>query len=68
MKKLKSTQVGPWCSYCPPKTVRATFRQHGFSGEFCCDAHRSNLHAEEVAQAAKDEYMTEADYQTWGKL
>ena len=68
MKKLKQKQLGPWCSYCPPKTTRATYRQDGFSGKFCCDGHKENLEADEQEEYRREQRYTEADDQTWGRL
>lgn len=68
MKRLKPKQLGPWCSYCPPKTRRAVYRQDGFSGGFCCEDHKTSLHAAELVQQAQDSHITEADEQTWRKL
>ena len=68
MKRLKTKQIGAWCSYCPEKTVRAVYRQDGFCGKFCCEENKQELqkHEEQIREA--DSHMTEADYQTWGRL
>jgi len=64
MKRLKKNQLGPWCSFCPPKTTRAVFVQHGWHGKFCCGQHKK-----ELIDCEKDNYkLTEADYQTWFNL
>ena len=68
MKKLKQKQLGPWCSYCEPKTTRATHRQDGFSGKFCCEEHRDELRDEEEEIYRREQRYTEADAQTWGRL
>ena len=68
MKKLKDNQLGPWCSFCPPKTTRATFRSRGRDTKHCCDEHKPLLAAYEKEQRVYDDYYTEADYQTWMRL
>jgi|14BtaG_2_1085337.scaffolds.fasta_scaffold22662_6 hypothetical protein len=68
MKKLKENQLGPWCGFCAPKTTRATHRENGARGMFCCQNHRQELkdHEREIGQ--REERYTEADHQTWGSL
>ena len=68
MKKLKQKQLGPWCSYCEPKTNRATYRGDGFSGNFCCEEHKGNLESDEKERRGREQRYTEADAQTWGRL
>lgn len=65
MKKLKEKQRGPWCSFCPPKTTRAVYRQDCFSGKFSCERHSEDLL---IIEQKEDDKMTEADYQTWGRV
>ena len=66
MKKLKPKQLGPWCDFCEPKTTRATHVGRCFNG-FACEAHRDNLKKDEL-ENFDEGYMSEADYQTWGRL
>ena len=68
MKKLKPKQIGPWCTFCPPKTKKAAYRQESFSGGFCCDEHKALLKKDEEAANLRDERHTEADFQSWGRL
>jgi hypothetical protein len=68
MKKLKANQLGSWCTYCPPKTTRATHREYGASGKFCCASHVEALKADEQITYDREQRHTEADYQTWGNL
>lgn len=64
MKKLKAKQIGPWCSFCPPKTTRAIYRASGVAHNFACDKHKDDLAKSEK----QSDRLTEADYQTWMKL
>ena len=66
MKKLKTNQLGSWCQFCPPKTTRATHVGRFFEG-FACVAHKEDLMALEL-ENADDGYMSEGDYQSWGRL
>lgn len=68
MKLLKKHQLGPWCSYCEPKTTRAQLRKSGFNtdGTFACTEHRERLREDEHEE--RNERYTEADHQTWGQL
>lgn len=68
MKKLKAKQLGPWCSFCDPKTTRAVYRENGFADTFACPLHKSALDKHEKQQAEREEYLTEADHQTWMRL
>ena len=68
MFKLKNNQLGPWCSFCEPKTTRATHRQDGWQGKFACGDHTKSLLAYEQQEAKRDERITEADQQTWMRL
>ena len=64
MKKLKAKQLGPWCTFCPPKTTKATHVQCGWYGQFACEEHKEDL--KKVEQ--EEDRLTEADYQTWMRL
>ena len=70
MKSLKQNQLGPWCSYCEPKTTRANLRKSGMNsdGLFACIAHRERLREDELEHSLLDKRCTEADHQTWGRL
>ena len=64
MNKLKPNQIGPWCTFCEPKTIRAVYVQRGWYGKFACEKHETNL-----ADCEKeDNRRTEADHQTWERL
>lgn len=64
MRKLKVSQLGPWCDFCPSKAERATHVGYGFNG-FSCEYHKPDLKKDEQKD---DGYMSEADHQTWGRL
>ncbi len=67
MKKIKEKEGKPWCKFCPEKTVRAVWRSSGFSTpKHACEEHRQELKDYELKQVDSG-YMTEADYQTWGR-
>lgn len=68
MKILKAKQLGPWCSFCAPKTTRAVYRENGFADTFSCSKHKSDLAEHEKQQSKRDEHLTEADYQTWMRV
>ena len=70
IKKLKQDQSGK-CSYCLENKVdtpavwmssRLTFKR------FACIEHVENLKKETQLQHKYDSHMSEADYQTWGRL
>jgi len=65
MKRLKKAQLGHWCEFCEPKTTRAVWVGRGFNG-FACNEHTKELQATEYSP--DDDNMSEADYQTWGRL
>lgn len=67
MKKLKQNQLGPWCTFCPPKTERAVYREDGFASTFCCHTHKNELLKLEMSRQTGGR-VTEADRQTWMKL
>lgn len=64
MRRLKKKQLGPWCSFCPPKSTKAVYVQDGWHGKFCCENHRQEMADYEKAEGE----LTEADYQTWVNL
>jgi hypothetical protein len=64
MKRLKKTQLGPWCDFCDKKTNRAVLVGRGFNG-FSCETHRDEL---KEAEEKDDGHMSEGDYQSWGNL
>lgn len=68
MNKLKQNQLGPFCTFCPPKTNRAVWREHGFAGSFACDEHRNDLRDLEKKKFEEDQHTTEADARTWMRL
>jgi hypothetical protein len=60
--KPKSTQR---CSYC---SVRAEWKtQHLNDTKFACTTHKDDLQKHEQLHQ-DDGHMSEADYQTWGRL
>lgn len=61
MKRTKQRDTHT-CDYCRAegKKERATWKH---AGDYACDNHKENL-----ARYVDDDYMTEADYQTWGRL
>ena len=68
MKKLKTNQLGPWCTFCPPKTRKAVFVQTGWYGQFSCDEHKEDLRKYEQDESEREQRMTEADHQSWANL
>lgn len=62
MKKMKPQSTQP-CTYCK---VRAEWKA-GWPMKFACKDHQQDLQAYEK-QTRDDGYMTDADYQTWGRL
>lgn len=69
MKMLKQNQLGPWCDFCLPKTSKAIWKSGslGCHQKFACNNHQTELKAHEI-KSADNGHMSEADYQTWGKL
>lgn len=68
MNKLKKNQLGPWCTFCPPKTTKATHVQYGWNGHFACVNHKQELINYETEKYEIDNSMSEGDYQSWGRL
>lgn len=65
MKKVKAgTYTGRKCSWCKSP---AAWRESGHAYKFACDTHKPDLQAHEKANR-DDGHMSEADYQTWGRL
>lgn len=66
MKRLRTNQLGPWCSYCEPKTTRATHRKSGINSDntHACPNHLDRLREDEKEHSR----FTEADQQTWMRL
>lgn len=68
MKKIKEKEGKPWCKWCPEKTVRAVWRTSGIClTKHACEDHKQDLKDYEN-KYRDDGHMTEADYQTWGRL
>ena len=59
MKRTKQhdTRQCDWCKK-EGRREKATWQHYG---EYACDAHKEKI-------SVDDGYMSEADYQTWGKL
>lgn len=68
MKRLKPNQIGPYCSFCEPRTTKAVFRNDVMFNKFACDNHKKDLMKYEHDQDERDSHLTEADYQTWWRL
>jgi len=66
MITLKKKHLGPYCSFCPPKTTRAVYTDEHRHSTFACEDHKQDLIKEESKTRHTEERMTEADYQTWG--
>lgn len=65
MKQIKPGEYKKTlCSWC---TLPAAWRASGMGvqGKYSCDVHRSELTQHERRD---DGHMSEADYQTWGRL
>ena len=59
--KVKERNNGmKYCTFCKPERVDAVWRDWRLS--FACEEHKSKL------DAGDDGHMSEADYQTWGRL
>lgn len=68
MKKIKEKEGKPWCKFCPEKTIRAVWRSSGLHLTMhACEEHKQELQEFE-AKRRDNGYMTEADWQTWGRL
>lgn len=68
MKRIREKDGKPWCKFCPEKTVRAVWRSTGMGiNKHACEAHRKELQEFEASRR-DDGHMSEADYQTWGRL
>lgn len=65
---LRVNQLGPWCSFCPPKTSRAAYRQDNWKGKFCCEDHKEALSSIELLDQQIESRITEADQSTWMRL
>lgn len=68
MKKIKEHEIGPWCKWCPEKTVRAVWRASGHIGEHACEEHREDLLTYERKVRNTEDHLSEADYQTWMRV
>lgn len=84
MRKIKSKerQNGmKWCSFCKPDKVHAIWRNTHLRCDrkeeklqFACEEHKGLLIDGtavdlDLSKLKRDDgYMTEADYQTWGRL
>lgn len=66
MHKLKSNQLGHWCSFCEPKTTKAVYREISWNGHFACSEHTEELI--KVERSRSSDRYTEADYQTWMRV
>ncbi len=55
------------CSWCGQKPL---WRPSSLSSirKYACDEHRIQLALEEQARRIRDDHMSEADHQTWGRL
>lgn len=49
-----------YCTFCKPSKVDAIYRDSSMN--FACEQHKQLLTED------NDDYMTEADYQSWGKI
>uniref|UniRef100_A0AB39CEM0 Uncharacterized protein n=1 Tax=Pseudomonas phage HRDY3 TaxID=3236930 RepID=A0AB39CEM0_9VIRU len=69
MKRLKENQKYG-CTWCKKegRKVPAIWRERGFAGSWACEKHRPDLEKQEREDAVRESRMTEADYQTWGRL
>jgi hypothetical protein len=57
-----------YCDHCKPEKVDAKWRKRGITashqgGDFACEAHKHL-----IKEDSDDGHMTEADYQTWGRV
>ena len=66
MKQIKPGEYkSSVCGWCP---LRADYVAPKLAGptRYCCAAHQLNL--SKLEARLQDDYMSEADYQTWGRL
>jgi hypothetical protein len=70
VKKIKEHEHKPWCTWCRQQglEVPALWRQSRHGGTWACYDHQKDLQEREKKMAKEDSHMTEADYQTWGRL
>jgi hypothetical protein len=71
MKKVKINE--PYnCTWCKEagQIVAACFRKSGLGGlgKAACEKHIEDLREYEKKMREQDSHMSEADYQTWGRL
>ena len=62
MKKIKY-KTNRKCLYCNDKAI---WKGRGYTHIFSCDKHKSQAVNDELKE--NDDYMTDADCQTWGRL
>lgn len=65
--KARKAAGNIYCDHCKPEKVDAIWRgkrgDHQ-AGDYACEDHRHLI----VDELEDDGHMTEADYQTWGRL
>lgn len=69
MKRLKENQKHG-CYWCRQEGIKtqAIWREKGCLGMHACEKHRPDLEKKELADARRDNHVSEADYQTWWKI
>jgi len=58
VRKLRSKQRGPWCSYCDNRAVHTSGHR-----KWACTEHLTQLHEYNDHQETQDSYETEGEYQ-----
>lgn len=58
VRRLRTNQRGPKCSYCPG---HASYRGLMFT-KFACKQHKPLLEAADADQERRDSYLSEAEY------
>ncbi|KXS55066.1 MAG: Uncharacterized protein AWU57_569 [Marinobacter sp. T13-3] len=68
MYRLKKNQKHS-CSYCREQGIKtpAIWRSRGWY-ETACEDHKAQLDQDETKRETREQRMTEADHQTWGRL
>lgn len=65
MKRIKAGEYkSAVCAWCGQAAV---LRSSRITGKYACDTHSTKL-LEAERESQDSGYMTEADYQTWGRL
>lgn len=72
MKKIKEKEHKPWCKWClqgnSSEPLEAVWRTSGVAlNKHACEEHKEDLKVYEI-KYRDDGYMSEGDYQSWGRF